>query len=186
MIRAYCVASRSSCSGRTFDGPQPKRPSAGRRSWGISSTVLVVMAMVLAVAAVVRTDAQACGADFSIAPRWCAPPELTPVATARRSLAGPPGRDLLVEVRVDPVHHRAQLLAGRLDLRGGLLGAHALEVLLAGAVLGDPLAGEVARLDLGEDLLHARPRVVGDDALAARVVAVLGGVGDRVAHPRQA
>ena len=48
----------------------------------------------------------------------------------------------------------AQLLAGRLDLRARLLVAHALEVLLAGAVLGDPLARELAGLDLGEDLLH--------------------------------
>ena len=39
----------------------------------------------------------------------------------------------------------AQLAAHDLDLVAGLLLAHALEVLLAGAVLGDPLAGEVAR-----------------------------------------
>ena len=37
-----------------------------------------------------------------------------------------------------------------------------------------------------EDLAHRRARLVGDDALAARVVAVLGRVGDRVAHPGQA
>ena len=37
-------------------------------------------------------------------------------------------------------------------------------------------------LDLREDLLHLRLRLVGDDARAAGHVAVLGGVGDRVAH----
>ena len=48
------------------------------------------------------------------------------------------------ELLVDPGHHRAQLPALALDLVALLLLAHALEVLLAGLVLGDPLAGEVA------------------------------------------
>ena len=34
--RAPTASSASSCAGRTFEGPQPKRPSAGRRSRGIS------------------------------------------------------------------------------------------------------------------------------------------------------
>src|SRR5689334_1859153 len=51
------------------------------------------------------------------------------------------------ELRVDPVHRRPEILADRLDLMVLLLLAHALEVLLAGAVLGDPLLGELARLD---------------------------------------
>src|SRR6185437_2430401 len=89
------------------------------------------------------------------------------------------------EGRLDPVHVRAQLAADVLDLRVGLLGAHAQEVLLAGAVLGDPLAREVAVLDLLQDLAHRGARLVGDHALAARIVAVLGGVGDRVPHPGQ-
>ena len=51
-----------------------------------------------------------------------------------------------LELGLDPVHHRAQLLALASRSGGpGLLVAHALEVLLAGAVLGDPLAGELAR-----------------------------------------
>ena len=87
------------------------------------------------------------------------------------------------ERRLDPVHVRAQLLARGLDLRGRLLGAHPLEVLLAGAVLRDPLPREVAGLDLLEDLAHPLTGLVGDDALAAGVVAVLGRVGDREAHP---
>src|SRR3954470_22986844 len=90
------------------------------------------------------------------------------------------------ERRLYPVHVRAQLLARGLDLRAGLLGPHALEVLLPRAVLRDPLAGEVAGLDLAEDLAHLLARLVGDDALAARVVAVLGRVGDREAHALKA
>src|SRR5881227_1075236 len=58
------------------------------------------------------------------------------------------------ELGLDPVHHRAQLRALALDLVLGLLLAHALEVLLPGAVLGDPLAGERPVLDLAEDLAH--------------------------------
>ncbi len=41
----------------------------------------------------------------------------------------------------------------------GLLGAHALEVLLAGAVLGNPLAGEVPGLDLGRGSASCSARV---------------------------
>src|SRR3954454_13500427 len=84
----------------------------------------------------------------------------------------------LFEFRIDPGHHRAQLLALHLDLVALALGAHALEVLLTGAVLGDPLARERAVLDFGEDVLHRLAGGVGDDPLAAREVAVLGGVGD--------
>src|ERR1700723_94125 len=54
-----------------------------------------------------------------------------------------------------------------LDLRIGLLGAHALEVLLAGAGLRDPLSREVPGLDLLQDLSHARPRLLGEYALGA-------------------
>jgi hypothetical protein len=67
-----------------------------------------------------------------------------------------------------------------------LLLAHALEVLLAGAVLGDPLAGERPVLDFPEDLLHRGAGGLADDAAASRQVAVLGRVGDRVAHPADA
>ena len=43
-------------------------------------------------------------------------------------------------------------------------------------------SANLPRLDLVEDLLHLRLRRVGDDARPAGDVAVLGGVGDRVAH----
>jgi len=50
---------------------------------------------------------------------------------------------LLMKLGVYPGHVRAQLAPNDLDLVVGLLGPHALEVLLAGAVLRDPLARKV-------------------------------------------
>ncbi len=67
-----------------------------------------------------------------------------------------------------------------------LLAAHAVEVLLPGAVLGDELASEGARLDLREDFLHRLARLLADDPGAASQIAVFGGVGDRLAHPADA
>src|SRR5947209_1335515 len=87
---------------------------------------------------------------------------------------------LLVKRCVDPVHLRAELLADDLDLVARLLVAHALEVLLTGPILRNPLAREVARLDLLERLLHRVAGGLADDPLAARQIAVLSGVGDRV------
>src|SRR6185437_9211637 len=89
------------------------------------------------------------------------------------------------EGRLDPVHVRAQLAADVLDLRVGLLGAHAQEVLLAGAVLGDPLAREVAVLDLLQDLAHRGARLVGDQlelvqALEVGHLGVVAGVDERL------
>src|SRR5437763_8646984 len=100
------------------------------------------------------------------------------------TLAGPAGgRRPGSELGLDPVHHRAQLAALALDLMVLLLRAHALEALLPGLVLGDPLTREVARPDLAEDLAHRLSGRLADHPLAARQVAVLGGVRDRVAHP---
>src|SRR3954469_20308206 len=90
------------------------------------------------------------------------------------------------ELRVDPVHRRAQLLADGLDLVVLLLLAHALEILLAGAVLRNPLLCKFTGLDLGQDLLHRLSSRLADHALAARQVAVLRSVRDRVAHSADA
>ena len=60
--------------------------------------------------------------------------------------------------------------------------AHRLEPGLAGLVLEDPVAGEAAVLDVPQRVGHRLARVVGDDLGARVVVAVLGGVADRVAH----
>ena len=58
--------------------------------------------------------------------------------------------------------------------------------MLAGVHLGDPLAGERPVLDLAEHLAHLGANVLVDDAVAAREVSVLGRVGDRPAHVREA
>ena len=52
----------------------------------------------------------------------------------------------------------------------------------AGLVLEDEFLGELAGLDFVQDLLHLGLGLLVDDARAAREVAVLGGVRDRVAH----
>src|SRR5438874_1337296 len=87
---------------------------------------------------------------------------------------------------VHPAHHAAQLAAGLLDRVRGRLLAPLGEVGPAGVVLGHPLAGELATLDLREDLAHLVLDPPVDDARAARVVAVLGRVRDAVPHPRDA
>ena len=81
---------------------------------------------------------------------------------------------------LDPGHHGAQLGADLLDLVGVVEAAGGLEAGLAGLALADPLRGEVAGLDVLEDALHLGAGLVVDDARARHVLAVLGGVGDRV------
>ena len=51
-----------------------------------------------------------------------------------------------------------------------------------GPVLFDPAAGVGPAADVGEDLLHRRAGLLGDDLPAAVVIAVLGGVAHRVPH----
>jgi hypothetical protein len=81
-----------------------------------------------------------------------------------------------------PGHQAAQ---ARTDLLQGMLGAltpQRLEARAARLVLEHELARERAVLDLAQDLLHALLDPGIDDPRPAREVAVLGGVGDRVAH----
>ncbi len=85
-------------------------------------------------------------------------------------------------LRVDPGHQAAEALA---DLLDGVLALAALggeEAGLARLVFEDELAGELAGLDLLEDLPHLGPGVLGDDPGASGVVAVFGGVRDAVPH----
>src|SRR4051794_29718784 len=104
------------------------------------------------------------------------------VSENERPASGPSmTKSSISELGVDPVHRRPQFLADRLDLMLLLLFAHALEILLAGTVFRNPLLGELAGLDLAEDLLHRLTGGVGDHALAAREIAVLRRVRDRVA-----
>src|SRR5271156_2370428 len=81
-----------------------------------------------------------------------------------------------------PWHEGAKLTSDIFELM--LLGflAQLAEVRQPGAVFGDPLVGEFARLDVGEQILHRLARGSTDHALAARHIAVLGRVTDRVPH----
>src|SRR5689334_8644089 len=89
-------------------------------------------------------------------------------------------------IRGEPRHEAAKPRADLLDrVRAGLLPQLA-EVREAAAVLGDPLVGELAGLDVREEGFHRLARLLADDALAAGHVAVLGRVADRVAHVRDA
>ena len=54
------------------------------------------------------------------------------------------------------------------------------------AALGDPLARERAVLNVGEHALHGLLHFVGHDLRTTRVIAILGRVGDRVAHEHHA
>ena len=60
----------ATCSGRTFDGPQPKRPSAGLSVSGICSVAVVGVTGSL-LAGVGGSGAQARGCLNAIASRWC-------------------------------------------------------------------------------------------------------------------
>ena len=64
----------------------------------------------------------------------------------------------------------------------GLAFAGGLHFGVADAVVGDEVLDEAARLDVVEDALHLRLRLLGDDARAGFVVAIFGGVADRIAH----
>src|SRR5262249_32727016 len=90
------------------------------------------------------------------------------------------------EGTVDPGHQPAQPGADLLDGMLFSLGAQLGEVRPAVVILGDPLAGEAAVLDLGEDPAHLVFDLRCDDSRPPGEVAVLGGVGDRVTHPGDA
>src|SRR5690606_4420860 len=87
---------------------------------------------------------------------------------------------------LDPGHHLAQLGADLLDRVGGPFLLQLGEVRAARFVLGDPLAGERAVLDLREHLAHLLLDLRSDDPRATGEVAVLRGVGHRVALPGDA
>src|SRR5438477_96481 len=82
----------------------------------------------------------------------------------------------------NPRHHGPQLGADFLDRMLGIHAPGRLEARLAGLVLEHPVAREAAGLDVGQDLLHLLAHRRADHPGAAGVVAIFGGVGDRVAH----
>src|SRR2546429_577664 len=87
---------------------------------------------------------------------------------------------------VDPGHQAAQPLADLLDAVLLALGLELGEVRPAGLVLAHPFLGEPAVLDFVQDLAQLGLDRRGDHPRTAGQVAVLRGVGDRVAHPRDA
>ena len=86
---------------------------------------------------------------------------------------------------LDEGHQAAELASDLFDLVGAVLVALFEQVRGSLASLGQPLVGEGTGLDLAQHPLHLGTGLVGDDAIASGVVAVLGSVGDRVTHPRQ-
>src|SRR2546422_2531264 len=84
-----------------------------------------------------------------------------------------PGRSdaRLDRLAADPRHHVAQPLPDPLDLMVGVLGPQPLEVGPPGLLLGHHLAGELAVLDVGQQLAHVLAHVLVDHARAACEVA---------------
>ena len=113
-------------------------------------------------------------------PRYCAADRPVPEQGNRNVNRHSAPRRLL------PRHQRPELETDLLDLPLACSGPQLFEVVLAGVHLRDPLARERPVLDLGEHLAHLAAHVVVDDAVPAREVAVLGRVGDRPAHVREA
>src|SRR5581483_10339481 len=89
---------------------------------------------------------------------------------------------LLLEER----HHGTKLAAHFFD--GLVFGrfAHGEELVASRLVLFDPLPRKLARLNLGENLLHFLTRLIVHDARSASVIAIFGGIGNGVAHVAEA
>src|SRR4029079_1369716 len=87
----------------------------------------------------------------------------------------------LALVFLDPRHHAAQVRSDVLHLQLLFGFAKGIELLAAGFVLIDPLTGELAALDLRQDLLHGGASFIGDHARAAGEVAIFGGIRDGIA-----
>src|SRR5258708_36663277 len=60
------------------------------------------------------------------------------------------------------------------------------EIIAAGLVLVGPFTGEGSGLNIGKDLLHRRASLVAYNLRSASQVAILGSVGNRIAHAIQA
>src|SRR5580765_128232 len=83
---------------------------------------------------------------------------------------------------LQPGHAAAQRRAHLLDRVGDVSAQQLLVVGLAGRVLLDPLAGELAVLHFLEDLAHLVLDALVHDARPAREIAVLGGLADELVH----
>ena len=89
-------------------------------------------------------------------------------------------------VALQPGHHLAQAPSHVFELGRARLAPKSEEVGESAVGLRDPFLGELPALDLVEDPAHLGAGLVVDHPRSTRVVAVLGRVGDGVAHPRQA
>src|SRR5215471_8609157 len=69
----------------------------------------------------------------------------------------------VVLVFLNPGHHAAEVRPNFLHLQLLFGFAKRIELLAAGLVLVDPLAGELAALDLRQNLLHGGASFIGDD-----------------------
>src|SRR5262252_9769594 len=74
---------------------------------------------------------------------------------------------LLLAFFRQPAHHAPQFCSNDLDLVLLLLLTQLVEIRTAGLVLSNPFLGELARLNVGQSLLHRLTRGVADDLLAA-------------------
>src|SRR5215210_4074391 len=76
----------------------------------------------------------------------------------------------------------SQFRPDSLDLLRCLPASHGQEARSAGLIFQNPVPGELAALDIREDLTHPLPHALVYDLRSRSVVAVLGGVRDGVAH----
>src|SRR5579863_2990618 len=121
-------------------------------------------------------------ADRLTASPWVPSRNVVSKVKMRMEPSGYAGLFLLLEER----HHGPQTGAHGFDELVLLRLAHGQEVLAAALVLCHPVLGEFAGLDLGQNLPHLGARLLIDDARSARVVAIFGGVGNRIAHVAEA
>src|SRR6266536_3729439 len=87
-----------------------------------------------------------------------------------------PGSFGFLLFRGQPRHHGAQLLSDFFDRVLLLARTQGGEVLAALLVFFNPLFGEAAVLDAGEDFFHCLAGLVADNLFAAGQIAVLGRV----------
>src|SRR5918996_1038135 len=181
------IPSRVAAATSTLSRPMPARPTTLRSRPASSTSASTLVADRTTRASTPPTAASSSSRVMPVRAStwWWAASSSTPASASGSAITTRAMWSTLALVP-QPGHHAAQGLAGPLDRVVGPGLAHAGEVGPALVVLVDPFAGEGARLDLGQDAAHLGLDPVVDDAGPAGVVAVLGGVRDRVAHAGKA
>src|SRR5215208_7082038 len=156
------IPSRVAAATSTLSRPMPARPTT-LRSRPVSSTSASTRVADRTTRA--STPATALSSSSRVVRSSSTPASASGSAIRTRAMSS------TLPLVPEPGHHPAQGLPGPLDrvVRPGL--AHPGEVGPALVVLGDPLAGERAGLDLGKDAAHLGLGGVVDDPGAAAVVA---------------